>query len=246
METVEKIHSSIDSAVDRLIDISINYMKQSEEPIDVVYSDKIDKLKNLGFNNVRDVIEYETKKNIYSENINKKTLLKNKADAINKDVSYYSEIYPFHKFIYYSQLIPICEKYGLVLGSVEYYNGDIPKKNSEEIINFDYDKCKRRLCIDNTKPIFYQQDYTGYLYKNNLYICAPRTDFVKGLTQVGIEVYKGTYTKISLKSYLEPKPKDPIVLLPVFTELKKQIGFIVISKWGLEAGDADLMVGINN
>ena len=39
METVEKIHSSIDSAVDRLKDISINYIKQSEEPIDDVYSD---------------------------------------------------------------------------------------------------------------------------------------------------------------------------------------------------------------
>jgi hypothetical protein len=245
METVEKIHSSIDSAVDRLIDISINYMKQSEEPIDVVYSDKIDKLKNLGFNNVRDVIEYETKKNIYSENINKKTLLKNKADAINKDVSYYSEIYPFHKFIYYSQLIPICEKYGLVLGSVEFYNGDIPKKNSDEIINFDYDKCKEKLRLDNTKPLFYQSDYINN-YSNNLYICAPKQDFVKGLTQIGIEVYKGSFTKISLKTYLEPKQKDPIVLLPVHTKLDKQIGFIVISKWGLEAGDADLMVGINN
>jgi hypothetical protein len=243
--TIVKIHSSIDSAVDRLKEISKNYLMQSEEPTEEVYSDKIDKLKGLGFNNVREVREYDSKKIIYSEEIHKKTFLKNKANAINADVSYYSRIYPFHKFIYYSQLIPICEKYNLVLGSVEFYNADIPKKNSEEIINFDYDKCNNKLFFNKDKPLFNQ---TYYIENRNkkLYICAPKLDFVKGLTQIGIEVYRGSYTKISLKSYLEPKPKDPIVLLPVKTSLDKQIGFIVVSKWGLEANEIDLMVGLNN
>ena len=243
--TIEKIHSSIDSAVDRLKEISINYLKQSEEPTEKVYSDTIDKLKYLGFNNVREVREYDSKKRIYSKEIHKKSFLKNKANAINDDVSYYSEIYPFHKFIYYSQLIPICEKYGLVLGSVEFYNADIPKKNSEEIINFDYDKCNKKLSLNKEIPLFNQSNYIDNRNKK-LYICAPKQDFVKGLTQIGIEVYKGSYTKISLKSYLEPKPKDPIVLLPVKTSLDKQIGFIVVSKWGSEADDVDLMVGLNN
>lgn len=243
--TIEKIHSSIDSAVDRLKEISILYLKQSEEPTEEVYSDKIDKLKDLGFNNLREVREYDSKKSIYSDEIHKKTFLKNKANAINEDVSYFSKIYPFHKFIYYSQLIPICEKYGLVLGSVEFYNEDIPKKNSDEIINFNYKICNKKLLLNNQVPLFNQSK--SNIYNNvNLYICAPKEDFVKGLTQIGIEVFKGTYTKKSLKSYLEVKTEDPIVLLPVKTALDNQIGFIVISKWGLEANDIDLMVGINN
>ncbi|MCK9416616.1 hypothetical protein M0Q97_08175 [Candidatus Dojkabacteria bacterium] len=244
--TIEKIHSSVDSAVDRLKEISTIYLKQSEEPTEEVYSDKIDKLKDLGFNNVREVREYDSKKSIYSKEIHKKSFLKNKANAINEDVSYYSKIYPFHKFIYYSQLIPICEKYGLVLGSVEFYNADIPKKNSEEIINFEYDKCNKKLSLNNIAPLFNQSNNYADDRIKKLYICAPKQDFVKDLTQIGIEVYKGSYTKISLKSYLEPKPKDPIVLLPVKSSLVNQIGFIVISKWGLEADDIDLMVGNNN
>lgn len=244
---VEEIHSSVDSAVDRLKVISTNYLMRSEETTDEVYSDKMDNLKKLGFKNVRDVIEYEGKKSIYSDVIKHKNLLKDKANSISEDVSFYSEIYPFHKFIYYSQLIPICEKYNLVLGSVEFYKGEIPNKNSEEIISFDYKKCNKRIIIKNNKPIFSQSN-NGYLYdnNNNLYICAPKTDFIKGLTQVGIDVFKGDFTKISLKSYLTPIPKDPIVLLPVFTKLHKQFGFIVISKWGLEADDVELMVGLNN
>ncbi len=243
---VEEIHSSVDSAVDRLKVISTNYLMRSEETTDEVYSDKMDNLKKLGFKNVRDVIEYEGKQSIYSDVIKHKNLLKDKANSISEDVSFYSEIYPFHKFIYYSQLIPICEKYNLVLGSVEFYKGEIPNKNSEEIIAFDYKKCNKRISLNNNKPLFLQSNNNGYLYKDNLYICAPKTDFIKGLTQVGVEVFKGEYTKISLKSYLTPMPKDPIVLLPVFTKLLKQIGFIVISKWGLEADDVELMVGLNN
>lgn len=246
MDTIEEIHSSIDNAVDRLKNISTCYLEQSSEVVVENFSDDAEKLSELGFKNISKVLENNTKKQQYQTTISNKKKLKNKSISISQDIVYYSEIYPFHKFIYYSQLISICEKYNLVLGSVEFYNGDIPKKNSDEIINFNYGACDRNVYLTNELPIFKQTFRTGA--RSNLYICAPSKDFVKGLTKIGVEVFKGEHTKISLKSYIEKKraPKDPIVLLPVWSCLEKQLGFIVISKWGLEANDVDLQVGLNN
>lgn len=249
METVEIIHDSIDDAVNRLRKISKEYLIESEKTVIRVESDEIEKLDQLGFTNVRGVRDYKNKKFESSSKIREKELLRSKSNAISTDVESYGKIYPFHKFIYYSQLISICEKYGLVLGSVNFYNGDIPKKNAKEITNFDYSLCETKISAENSTPLFNQVGKKRYDYETNekLYICAPKHDFIKGLTQIGSEVFKGSHKKISLKGIIGFKTlKDPIVLLPVKSKLDNQIGFIVISKWGLESDDPELMVGINN
>lgn len=247
METVEIIHESIDDAVNRLRKISKQYLIESEKITKGVECEAIEKLEQLGFSNVRSVMDYKNKKYEHSSKIREQDLLRSKSTAISTDVENYGKIYPYHKFIYYSQLVSICEKYGLVLGSVNFYNGDIPKKNAKEIISFDYSLCKTKIFTENTTPLFNLRKKTHNANNENLYICAPKHDFIKGLTQIGIEVFKSDYKKISLKGIIGVKKiKDPIVLLPVKSKLDNQIGFIVISKWGLESDDSELMVGINN
>lgn len=249
MNVIEEIHNSVDSAVDRLKQISTNYSNHKVELLDV--NEKAEKLKNLGFKNIPIVTEYENNNNINIKNANQISTLHNKAEGINYDLARYSKIYPFHKFIYYSQLVAICEKYKLVLGPVDCYKNDIPEKNMDEIIKFDYDKSlPYRLHINQTRFLFNQTyDYYSRTSGTPLYICAPKRDFINDISQIGIEVIKNNKNNvISLKDFIRNAmaPKDPIILLPVSSAVKGQIGFIVLSKWGNEANDPGLTVSINN
>jgi hypothetical protein len=251
MDTIQYIHDYVDNAVVRLKIVADEYQKNAEE----IFLSKIDKdkdkdytltMKNLGFENITLVKNYDREKESNFRLSQKKSLLLSQAKCISNDVSNFKSIYPFHKFIYYSQLIPICEKYNLVLGPVNQYIGNIPEKNVKEISVFDYSKCTKKLNFNDNEPIFNQSKY-AVRYNTKLYICAPKKQFNEGLSQIGIEIFNDKYSNLKFKDY-KPKKKneDPIVLLPVMVEMPNQIGFIVISKWGLESDDIDLQVDINN
>ena len=65
------------------------------------------------------------------------------ATRIYKDISensetikLYKDKYPFHKFIFKSQLMRICEKYDLYVRDPEFFIGDIPTKNIDDMRSF--------------------------------------------------------------------------------------------------------------
>jgi hypothetical protein len=119
--------------------------------------------RKLGFDNIPIVKNYDKEKELNFKLSQKKSLLLSQAKCISTDVSNFKSIYPFNKFIYYSQLIPICEKYNLVLGQVKHYIGNIPEKNVKEISEFNYTKCNKKLCFSDNEPIFNQSFYCLYM-----------------------------------------------------------------------------------
>lgn len=244
---IEEIHQNFDEAVDRLVIIADEYGKKGQE-VKYDCSQDVQKLTNLGFINTPKSIDFANKINKISET--KSILIK--ADCISNDVNKYNNICPFNKFIYYSQLVNICETYNLVIARADFFIEDIPEKNIKEITDFDYNKLASSTIYTETDlPLF--QTKTARIYPRanqynaspKLYICAPKKSFIKKLTQIGIELFKGKHNNDSLLRF-HKITKDPIVLLPVEVELADQIGFIVISKWGLEANDLELTVGVNN
>lgn len=261
-EIIEKIHLEFDTAVDNLIQISNNYKLSTKK--DITTDETYETLSSLGFNQSKIVSNYlkekETIVKLNSEIDNKQIISKN----IDKDVEFYKNLYPFHKFILYSQVINICKKYNLVLGKVNYFNGEIPEKNAKEIASFNYKKYLSDRYMGYyhigeegifTKILNLDVEANRYSSKPkyvletpSLMICAPLNNFSKDLILVGNEVVKGNYKGKTFEEYKRElrKVEDPIVLFPVVQSNKNQCGFIVISKWGNEANDESLQVGLNN
>jgi len=160
-------------------------------------------------------------------------------------VFYYRKNYPFNKFITVAQVRGICFKYNLVCGNVNLFKGFVPEKNLIEIENFKGVKDKD---IDKIRSVGIFQNYIGKIHYDNglqadmytslykkeglgniLQICAP----IKDMETKGMEITGGfKLTKIS--------PPDPIVLKPV------KGGYLIITAWGSEASDPDVVNPINN
>lgn len=165
----------------------------------------------------------------------------------------YSEKYPLYKFITDGMVEDICEKYGLFLGSSEMYISDIPDKNIQEIENFLTAKIDKedliysvhQSSVFGSETISWNYDeveeyhrrksnphyrhYVGltsyYVKDSNKFfnIVAPLKDF--DLTD---KVLDGRTIKDIVKD-------DPIVL-------KKVVGgYLVVTAWGLEASDPNVM-----
>lgn len=260
-DVIEKIHLEFDTAVDNLIEISNNYKLSTKK--EVIKDSTYETLSNLGFNNSVVVSKYNKEKeitnNINLEIQNKQNISKN----IDKDVELYKNLYPFHKFILYSQVINICKKYNLVIGKVNYFNGEIPEKNAKEIASFKYERYHfdrpRGYYNIGEEGIFssilnpemdlsYRSSHPIESNKPSLVICAPLNNFISDLLVIGNEVIKGVYKGKTYEEYKKElmKIEDPIVLFPVKQSNQKQCGFIVVSKWGNEANDLDLQVDLAN
>lgn len=115
MTTVEKIHNEIDTAADRLL-------KEAKVIIDGHQENqaKAIRLQNLGFTN--------------SELVTKiKPLVKTHMDA--KAIQYYTQKYPYQKFLTEAELERICEEYDLVFAPIKHYKMDVPDKNLTDIEN---------------------------------------------------------------------------------------------------------------
>lgn len=118
---VREIHHEFLTAGDKLL-------KTAEDLLDtlsVPNQEKIAKLKDLGFNQSKQVVETaETIKKIDQQN--------KIADA----VSYFRMTYPNYKFITKEIAEKICEKYNLVIGAVGKFKGFVPEKNLVDIAKF--------------------------------------------------------------------------------------------------------------
>jgi len=248
-EIIKKIHDEFDNSTSILISIVEAEKKKNSYSIDdPSLLDSTEKLKSIGFSNTKVVKETEELLNKYKQTIEQKEFF----IKLSKIVNLYSERFPGYKFILYSQVEKILEKYNLYLGYSELYNGDIPQKNIYELLEFN-EKFKDN--ISSSKFKFFNAKNiplcgidlnsitrNGEGEKIQYYICAPKNDFQNNIKTFKREVYEPQYklwlTNAELKSYYEVK--DPIILFPVKTYSLNTIGFIVVTKWGLEAKDKNL------
>lgn len=256
MNTIEKIHNDFDVAIHKLEKIAEDRKKEAEsmkEPEKEIFYDDAEFLDNLGFKNVSIV----GKNNNYKESLeqtvrNKKSKIET-SEVLRENIEFFSNKFPFHKFILYSQVINICEDYNLYLGPVDLYKGNIPKKNIDEIKAFPFEVYKsvyfrRNLFFGSSDPICSQSGISSMSDKVSLYICAPYNEFEHKKTMTtGKEIYHRDFDLNPLNVKIPKKmPKDPIVLLPVKAKGLRNPGFIVITKWGKEAEDSRLVVPKNN
>lgn len=225
-ELVQEIHSEFDLAGERMV-------KEAKRIISRPPTELIEKSKKaiaLGFTNSKAAV---IGKNA-SYNIER-------CNTDLQSAEYFGIHYPFYKFINEKEVERICKKYGLVLGQADWYVGDIPDKNLSEIENF---KLRMEDFIEIYTPVFNwlsftspfrnlsrEQDQIDNILRNNetikekpaFKIVAPKNDFKK--------------ENISIKDdyKLELHIPDPIVLQPV------KGGYLIVSKWGLEGEDKDLV-----
>jgi hypothetical protein len=137
----------------------------------------------------------------------------------------------------------ICTKYGLKHGEVYLYEGEVPDKNLSEIENAKIDE-KDRVYSANSeyssgKTFMSKKEYDEYRNSNHSYpryygwdtlgfiIAAPRKDFRASAHEVDNQIIE------------KPAPLDPIVMMPVI--FMKKVFYLIISAWGDEASDPDVV-----
>lgn len=248
--TIQEIHNRFERAANTALEEAKNILAQPI-PVD---EEKAQLMHALGFSGTKDAkILEEDKKQKSEAEIRAKTVMK------------YQQIYPHLKFIFIDQVKEICEKYGLVCGTINLYKGDIPMKNLQEIEGFSlkpqhiYSRFNSSYTgirdwsneLDNrysslTQPLDYvlkeyidepvqkvhkfagknayainDKDYNkrdNHFYP--FFICAPKTDM-------------NMENKKVAGFFVQNEVPDPIVLYPQPLDM----GFLVVSKWGLEASD---------
>jgi hypothetical protein len=211
---VERIHNEFETASDRALAeaqaIINSSVETKREELGLL-------LKDVGFINSKLAREVEARRE-------KISMSKQRAEIIAK----YAQKYPQYKFIFRDQVEEICKKYNLVCGEVDLYTGNVPEKNIREMVSFkvmEEDICHKikslhfTMIVSSWEVDVYKK--TGYhsFIKAPFYICAPTSDM------------KIDSEKHTLKGAFISEIPDPIVLhyLPE--------GYLIVTKWGLEASD---------
>ena len=248
-KVVEEIHNEFFQASKNLLIEARNILEKSKTKV----ISKGLRLLSLGFK--------KTSQSSEAEKV-KVSLTLSKKDK--EYVFYYRKNYPFSKFITEAQVKRICFKYNLVCGNVTLFKGFVPERNLIEIENFKGVKDKDSVIFEITenqnntvyppglllglsKDDFKEPNYIEFMHGSKYYdpfngeydkvgladtslkICAP----IKDMDTKGMKITKGfKLIKIS--------PPDPIVLQPV------KGGYLIITAWGDEASDPDVINPINN
>ena len=190
---------------------------------------RLQEMYQLGFSNAAEVKEFKEMDDKRKEQ-----------EAIKNKIEYYQQTYPLNKFISEEAVKTICKKYNLLLTMTLDYIAEIPEKSQKEIVAFrvkrkdtrePYEVYRGKMFIPPYFPRFNDCKDNDEAYQNeklkgkNLLIVAPEHKLkTKG------KVKEGHILKI----------KDPIVLQPV------QKGYLIVSSWGLEAGNELVVNSINN
>lgn len=229
-EVIAEIHNEFDTVTDKLL------TEAKEILAGIKDVGKGERLKALGFCYSKPAVEAESEIKKRDRNI-----------QVAKCADHFSASYPNNKFITDEKVAEICKKYRLVFGPAFWYAGDVPEKNIKEIENFnlkeddftttpvmEYTAENQQLVryryterVDGTRDHIYVTDpsITEVKEKLPLKICAPISDFEPQYIRDCVKVIDG-YQLVA---------KDPIVLQPV------NGGYLIISKWGLEASDESLV-----
>ena len=242
-DAITMVHKEFKEAGDKLFDEASRILESKK----VLNMPKYKRLKELGFTAAKEVVEAET---ILSER-------KMHEDLVNL-VQHYRMRYPFNKFITLEKLQEICKKYGLIYGPVSRYTGFIPEAKLSEMEKFKFKKEDAPLefqfgwswydeeelkkpwnSFPGSKYLDDQDKYDESLnagkpmnnycrYRDSeLLICAPLKD-----------MKVDAWERIS-NYQIVPVP-DPVVLKEV------KGGFLIVTAWGDEASDPNVVNEINN
>lgn len=240
-EVIKEIHETFYTEVDRLLETANHKNSLDSDKRELV--EKAEKLKALGFTRTKEVSDAQEE--IFRlEKLRKEN--EGKEDLINA-INYFSQRYPNYKFITEKSVERICEKYGLVYGTVSKYTGTVPDKNLKHIEDFkiaEEDECYieiKHFTFGLGAPTLRAISYEEYKEalekweerrscgsnirvihdKSTLEIAAPRRDF--------------DMTNAEVKNYKVSDIPDPIVLKPVIFNGQKH--YLVVTAWGLEGSD---------
>lgn len=217
-----QIHKDIYSAQELLL-VEAKAVINKKIPYDEESLERFKKLHELGFKNISNVKEW-----------NEIDSKQKQSESIKSIIEYYQQEYPLNRFISLQAVLNICEKYKLLLASVSDYISDIPEKNQKEIIEFKVKRKDIRIPYEIGalfNPIYHPFGFDCKKYYN---------EKVSGTDLLIIAPENKLNTKDKIKNGRILKIKDPIVLQPV-TE-----GHLIVSSWGLEAGDEKVVNPINN
>jgi len=240
---IEMIHNEFDTAVDRLL----LEAKDIISKMDMSIIDKGDRLSKLGFISTEDA-------RIAAKQIREKA----EKEELSKHIMYYKTWYPNHKFINEVEVKRICNKWGLVHGPARYYKGSVPDKNVREIESFklrNEDKIKQETAVDVYK--MGGKEYSGQNWHNHLsqfvtgvHGLSLGVDYTKDRVVLNTSYYQRPFEICAPEkdfdmTYLEKsghrlEVKDPIVLQPV------NGGYLIVTKWGIEAQDEGLINETHN
>lgn len=194
----------------------------------------IDHTKNARMNTLASMMFYGSKSVIEHQSQEYNAA---RAKNVMERVRYYKQNYPLQKFISEEQVKDICEKYKLFLCNARYFIAEIPEKNQKEIVDFRVIRKDVREIWDGSLS-FSGGGFIGTSCKptppnenerilgKGLHVIAPEDNFHSsaGFEKIGHKLIDN----------------DPIVLQPV------EHGYLIISSWGLEAGDPTIVNPINN
>lgn len=216
MPTKERI--SIDQQIHNDLHLSCQQLLDSiqEELSPLPYSEedkkRYKKLSNIGFTAVPEVEQY-----------NQDIITRRKQLEERKLINHYAQKYPLNKFITENAVDTLCKRYGLILGEVRRFKGQIPLKNQEEIVNF-------KVAVEDGEYMgsgFIGEGLRRLRYRDynpddpHLHIVAPQQMF--------------NLTNAEIKGNRIYEIKDPIVLQPV------KGGWLIITAWGAEANDLEVI-----
>lgn len=205
-------------------------------------------LKALGFINTPDVLEVERLEKENADRI--KQMADN--DEILKGIEVMSMKYPTLKVITLDTLKKVCKKYGLAYGAARCYTGSIPQKNIDDMLRAKIEKNDRALLNElefyakelaettierAEKELRFapSQEYMKKHYDEHslawapLVIAAP-SKYFKDLVGVRDD---------GAASFVTARDEDPIVMQPV--SYKDRVYMLVITAWGPEASDPDIV-----
>lgn len=247
---VEEIHRSFDDEMSAILaEVSIKHdLLKAQSDIKI----KCAQLLSLGFNNAPEVLEIKKLKEENELRIEENK----KKEKILSGIKYFQQKYPLYKIITLDSLDKICEKYQLGYAAISNFTGVVPQKNLDVLLSSkidDNDKAllserRHRSEISERSKLYaylelkFQKDSNKYIRENYdkkcyilspLIIAAPPKDFTDEVKNYKLEKLKPGKNL-----------KDPIVMQPV--EYKDNIFMLIITAWGPEASDPEVVNQLMN
>jgi hypothetical protein len=218
----QQLYEEFFSATDRLLNEAKSIIDNRPSEAD---EDRILALMDAGFSNFKEAIAYK-------ESLQKRIFI--------AFAEYYAIAYPFNRFVTEEEVQRICTKYALYLTGTDDYIDDIPRKNQDEILKFKVRECDIRHYEDNFKWAPKDSELLKQLRQNMATYEAGERPISRGTNlRIAAPEHKLDMTNKIKHGHILIKD-DPIVLQPVLK------GFLIITSWGLEAGDALAVNAINN
>jgi hypothetical protein len=221
--SIQEIHDDFETATQKAVDQTKALLEK--EDLDKM-SLRVMRLEAAGFTNMPEVKEFSSKIIKY-----------NKAKEFLTIAEGYAQKYPNYKFVSINTVINICKKYSLMCAPVGKYKGGVPDKNLSEIADFKvaiediyYEKYSNhdRNDVNILEPNKFVNsiEARGYTTMGPVpkFICAPNDHFE-------FDRDDKVFGEVFMTRFI----KDPIVLHFV------RNGFLVVSKWGTEVSEPELV-----